>query len=44
MGMLEGENGLIMAGFTISYQGDMNGYLAIFVAGFGGFWDQVYFI
>ena len=42
-GMLEGEAGLIMAGL-LSHTGDMNLYLAIFVAGLGGFaGDQVYF-
>ena len=43
-GMLEGEAGLIMAGL-LSHTGDMNLYIAIFVAGLGGFaGDQVYFI
>ncbi len=42
-GMLEGEAGLIMAGL-LSHSGDMNLFLAIFVAGLGGFaGDQVYF-
>ena len=42
-GMLEGEAGLIMAGL-LSHTGDMNLYIAIFVAGLGGFMgDQVYF-
>ena len=42
-GMLEGEAGLIMAGL-LSHSGDMNLYLAIFIAGLGGFCgDQVYF-
>jgi len=42
-GMLEGEAGLIMAGL-LAHNGMMNLYLAIFVAGFGGFaGDQVYF-
>jgi membrane protein DedA with SNARE-associated domain len=42
-GMLEGEAGLIMAGL-LSHAGDMNLYIAIFVAGLGGFaGDQVYF-
>ena len=42
-GMLEGEAGLIMAGL-LSHTGDMNLYLAIFIAGLGGFaGDQVYF-
>lgn len=42
-GMLEGEAGLVMAGL-LSHTGDMNLYLAIFVAGLGGFaGDQVYF-
>ncbi len=42
-GMLEGEAGLIMAGL-LAHTGDMNLYLAIFVAGLGGFaGDQVYF-
>jgi membrane protein DedA with SNARE-associated domain len=40
---LEGELGLIMAGLLI-HEGNMNLYLAIFVAGLGGFaGDQVYF-
>lgn len=42
-GMLEGEAGLVMAGL-LSHTGDMNLYIAIFVAGLGGFaGDQVYF-
>lgn len=41
--MLEGESGLIMAGL-LSHTGDMNLFIAIFVAGLGGFaGDQVYF-
>ena len=41
--ILEGEAGLIMAGLLVS-TGDMNLYLAIFVAGLGGFaGDQIYF-
>lgn len=41
--ILEGEMGLIMAGLLCS-TGDMNLYLAIFVAGLGGFvGDQIYF-
>ena len=41
--MLEGESGLIMAGL-LSHTGDMNLFVAIFVAGLGGFaGDQVYF-
>lgn len=41
--ILEGEAGLIMAGL-LSSTGDMNLYLAIFVAGLGGFaGDQIYF-
>ncbi len=41
--MLEGEMGLIMAGI-LSHTGHMNMYIAIFVAGLGGFaGDQVYF-
>jgi len=41
--ILEGESGLIMAGLLCS-TGDMNLYLAIFVAGLGGFvGDQIYF-
>ena len=41
--MLEIEAGLIMAGL-LSHTGDMNLYLAIFIAGLGGFaGDQVYF-
>ena len=40
---LEGELGLIMAGLLV-HDGNMNLYLAIFVAGLGGFvGDQVYF-
>ena len=39
----EGETGLIMAGI-LSYTGDMNLFLAIFIAGLGGFvGDQIYF-
>ena len=42
-GMLEGEMGLVMAGL-LTHTGDMNLFLAIFVAGLGGFaGDQVYF-
>ncbi|WP_198304832.1 DedA family protein [Arcobacter vandammei] len=42
-GMLEGEAGLVMAGL-LSHSGDMNLFLAIFIAGLGGFaGDQVYF-
>ncbi|RXJ92891.1 DedA family protein [Malaciobacter molluscorum] len=42
-GMLEGEAGLVMAGL-LSHTGDMTLYIAIFVAGLGGFaGDQVYF-
>jgi len=42
-GMIEGEAGLIMAGL-LSHSGHMNLYIAIFVAGLGGFaGDQVYF-
>lgn len=42
-GTLEGESGLIMAGL-LSHTGDMNLYMAIFIAGLGGFvGDQVYF-
>ena len=42
-GILEGEAGLIMAGL-LSHTGDMNLYIAIFVAGLGGFvGDQIYF-
>jgi len=42
-GMLEGEAGLIMAGL-LAHNEIMNLYLAIFVAGLGGFaGDQVYF-
>ncbi len=41
--VLEGESGLIMAGLLCS-TGDMNLYLAIFIAGLGGFvGDQIYF-
>jgi membrane protein DedA with SNARE-associated domain len=41
--VLEGEAGLIMAGL-LTATGDMNLYLAIFVAGLGGFTgDQIYF-
>lgn len=41
--VLEGEAGLIMAGLLCS-TGDMNLYLAIFIAGLGGFTgDQIYF-
>ena len=41
--MLEGESGLIMAGI-FCHTGDMNLFIAIFVAGLGGFaGDQVYF-
>ena len=41
--VLEGESGLIMAGI-FSHTGDMNLYIAIFVAGLGGFTgDQIYF-
>jgi membrane protein DedA with SNARE-associated domain len=41
--ILEGELGLIMAGI-MSYMGHMNIYLAIFIAGIGGFTgDQIYF-
>lgn len=41
--ILEGEMGLIMAGI-LSHTGDMNLYLAIFIAGLGGFaGDQIYF-
>ncbi|VAY87041.1 FIG139438: lipoprotein B [hydrothermal vent metagenome] len=41
--ILEGETGLIMAGL-LSSTGDMNLYIAIFVAGLGGFaGDQIYF-
>ena len=41
--ILEGEAGLIMAGL-LSHTGDMNLYLAIFIAGLGGFTgDQIYF-
>ncbi len=42
-GMLEGEMGLVMAGL-LTHTGDMNLFIAIFVAGLGGFaGDQVYF-
>lgn len=41
--IIEGEAGLIMAGL-LSHTGDMNLYLAIFIAGLGGFTgDQIYF-
>lgn len=41
--ILEGEAGLIMAGL-LSHSGHMNLYIAIFVAGLGGFaGDQIYF-
>lgn len=41
--ILEGEAGLIMAGL-MSHTGDMNLFLAIFIAGLGGFvGDQIYF-
>ena len=41
--VLEGEIGLIMAGI-MSHTGDMNVFIAIFVAGLGGFvGDQIYF-
>jgi membrane protein DedA with SNARE-associated domain len=41
--ILEGELGLIMAGL-LTHSGDMNLYIAIFVAGCGGFTgDQIYF-
>lgn len=41
--ILEGESGLVMAGLLCS-TGDMNLYIAIFVAGLGGFvGDQIYF-
>jgi membrane protein DedA with SNARE-associated domain len=41
--ILEGESGLVMAGLLCS-TGDMNLYLAIFIAGLGGFTgDQIYF-
>lgn len=41
--ILEGEAGLIMAGL-LSHSGEMNLYIAIFVAGLGGFaGDQIYF-
>jgi membrane protein DedA with SNARE-associated domain len=41
--ILEGESGLVMAGLFAS-TGDMNLYLAIFIAGLGGFvGDQIYF-
>jgi len=42
-GMLEGEMGLVMAGL-LTHTGDMNLFMAIFIAGLGGFaGDQVYF-
>jgi len=41
--ILEGESGLVMAGL-LSHTGDMNLFLAIFIAGLGGFaGDQLYF-
>ncbi|AXH12767.1 DedA family protein [Halarcobacter bivalviorum] len=41
--ILEGEAGLVMAGL-LSHTGDMNMYMAIFIAGLGGFaGDQIYF-
>ncbi|NQY21196.1 MAG: DedA family protein [Campylobacteraceae bacterium] len=41
--ILEGEAGLIMAGI-LSHTGDMNVYMAVFIAGLGGFaGDQIYF-
>ena len=41
--ILEGEIGLIMAGI-MSHTGDMNVFIAIFIAGLGGFaGDQIYF-
>ena len=41
--ILEGETGLVMAGI-LSHTGDMNLYVAIVVAAFGGFTgDQIYF-
>ncbi|WP_309500170.1 DedA family protein [Sulfurovum sp.] len=41
--VVEGEAGLIMAGI-LSHTGDMNLFLAIFIAGLGGFiGDQIYF-
>ena len=41
--IMEGEMGLVMAG-VLSHTGDMNLWLAIFVAGLGGFvGDQIYF-
>jgi len=41
--IVEGEAGLIMAGI-LSHTGDMNLFLAIFIAGLGGFaGDQIYF-
>ena len=41
--ILEGEAGLVMAGL-LSHTGDMNVYMAIFIAGLGGFaGDQIYF-
>ena len=41
--ILEGEIGLIMAGL-LAHTGDMNLYIAVFIAGLGGFaGDQIYF-
>lgn len=41
--ILEGEIGLIMAGI-MTHTGDMNYFLAVFIAGLGGFTgDQIYF-
>ncbi len=41
--ILEGEMGLIMGGI-MSHTGDMNVYIAVFIAGLGGFvGDQIYF-
>lgn len=41
--ILEGESGLVIAGL-LSHTGDMNLFLAIFIAGLGGFaGDQLYF-
>jgi len=41
--ILEGESGLVMAGL-LSHTGDMNLFLAVFIAGLGGFaGDQLYF-
>ena len=41
--IMEGEVGLIMGGI-MSHTGDMNVYLAVFIAGLGGFvGDQIYF-